>query len=50
VADVEHVVAIRPAYLWVVGPSAIEPAAHVFRIEGDADPTFVRVASLPVSV
>lgn len=51
-AELAHVATIRPAYLWIVGPSTIDPAVHVFRIEpDDVDGAhFTRVPSVPVPV
>jgi hypothetical protein len=48
VKEIEYVLELRPAHLWVVGPGSVDPPAHVFRVAVDGRTArFERLPRLP---
>jgi hypothetical protein len=46
--EIEYVLDIQPHYLWVVGPGAIDPPAHVFQVSVEGlNATFTSVGRMP---
>lgn len=46
--EVEYVLDLAPAYLWLVGPGTVDPEAHVWRVEVlDKRAWFERVPGIP---
>ena len=47
--EIEYVVDLEPACLWIVGPGSVDPPQHVFRVAptGGIDVGFTPVAQLP---
>jgi hypothetical protein len=48
VKEIEYVMELRPAFLWVVGPGSIDPPAHVYAVVGEGTAIgFRRIDGLP---
>lgn len=46
--EVEYILELEPAHLWLVGPGTVEPAAHVWAVAVDGlDADFRRVPDVP---
>jgi hypothetical protein len=49
--EVCGVAAVKPRFLWLVGPNTVEPARHVFRVATKGDHlSFTRVDAVPAPV
>lgn len=48
VKEIEYVIELRPAHLWVVGPGSIDPPLHIFRVSVNGlTARFDRLDALP---
>lgn len=47
--EIEYVLDLAPAYLWIVGPGSVDPALHLYKVTVDGlDASFDPVEQLPV--